>query len=104
MVAGLIGLGTPFSLKPLTPIWGEIVHRIVLLFPLILLAGCKTPAVTAYSPDAVTLKYDPAFFSLEDVSQTAAELCGRYGKKAKLSHDAAPALLSNRYASFNCID
>ena len=76
----------------------------VLLFSLVLITGCTAPVVTAYSPDAVTLKYDPAMQTFDVISEKAAELCARYGKNALLTNDETAYLLGHRYASFNCVD
>ena len=73
---------------------------------LLLMTGCTTRLVTGYSSDAVTIRYDPILYSLEEVTEKAAEMCGRYGKTAKLTRDEpeAPLGLGFWYASFDCVE
>ncbi len=50
---------------------------------LLLLAGCTNITATSRSESAVSLKYDDALYSSEQVAQQATAACASYGRQAR---------------------
>ena len=60
----------------------------------LLLAACSSPVVTSAGPESVTVRYDPALYSREEVRAKAVEHCKLFGSEgaAFVSSSQANAL------------
>lgn len=67
------------------------------------LAACSTPVTTGASPDSITLRYDPALYSRDEMQAKAAEHCRQQGRRdARFVSSSKDAPLGFRYDVFAC--